>query len=88
MTVGANFETDAAGNIVTRPVLGWTTAPAAGMAVIVKLDYAETPQELQTGGRSLQVILTPQQALELAEILTTQAKRVLNAPSPPPQRRN
>jgi len=72
------LETDANGMIVTRPVLGWTTAPVAGSAVILQIQYAETPQELKTGGRSLQFVLTPPQSLELAETLTKQAQRILN----------
>jgi hypothetical protein len=58
----AGLELDKEGNIVTRPVLGWTTAPV--------------------GGKSLQAILTPHQALELAETLTKQAWRILDAPKP------
>lgn len=78
----AGLELDKEGNIVTRPVLGWTTAPVAGMAVLMKLDYAERPEDIKTGGKSLQAILTPHQALELAETLTKQARRILDAPKP------
>jgi hypothetical protein len=70
------------GLITTRPVLGWVTAPAMEMSVILRLNYAETPQELQTGGRHLQVILAPPQCLALADVLTRQARRILDAPRP------
>jgi hypothetical protein len=82
MSAQNDLEMDNNGNIVTRPVLGWTTVPAMGTAVILAIQYAETPQELKTGGRRLQLVLTPQQAQELAATLTTQAARVLSAPGP------
>jgi hypothetical protein len=72
------LETDAAGMVITRPVLGWTTAAVAGSSVILQMQYAETPEELKTGGRSIQFVLTPPQSLELAETLTKQAKRILD----------
>ena len=75
------LEVNSDGNIVTRPIMGWTTVPAE-TAVILRLNYAENPDELRTGGRHLQVILTPQQCLELAQILTKQAQRILEAPRP------
>lgn len=73
---------DSSGNIVTCPVLGWTTAPVAGMAVLLRLEFARNEEQLRTGGEALQAILTPQQALELAETLTTQARRILDTPAP------
>ena len=77
------LESDEHGNIVTRPVLGWTTIPVAGMSVILRLNYAETPEDIDKGGLHIQVLLTPHQALELAEILTIQGQRILDSPAPP-----
>jgi hypothetical protein len=71
------------GTVVTRPVLGWTTVTVAETAVLLSLQYAEKPEDIRTGGKSLQVVMTPQNALELAESLTKQARRILDAPSPP-----
>jgi hypothetical protein len=71
------LETDANGMVITRPVLGWTTVTVAESSVILQMQYAETPQELKTGGRSIQFVLTPPQCLELAETLTKQANRIL-----------
>lgn len=76
----SELEMDAEGNIVTRPILGWTTAPVAGMAILLVLNYAESPDELKTGGRFLQTIWTPQQALELAAVLTKRAREIIDAP--------
>jgi hypothetical protein len=74
------IELDANGMVVTRPVLGWTTATAAEIAVILQIQYSEKPADIDTGGKSLQVVLTPPQCLELAEVLTRNAQRILNFP--------
>jgi hypothetical protein len=66
-----DLETDSNGDIITNPVIGWTTATLAGMSVFLAIHYVETPLELETeDGKSIQMILTPQQCLELAERLT------------------
>lgn len=76
------LELDAQGLIVTRPVLGWTTVPVAGMSVLLRIHYAEKPEELGTEGHGLQVVMTPPQALELAESLASQARRFLEPRDP------
>jgi hypothetical protein len=79
------FDTDAEGNIITKPVVGWATRPVAGMAVLVQIQYADTPEQLENlekGCSRIQLVLTPQQSLELAETLTTQAKRIMTHPDP------
>ena len=75
-----DLEKDAAGNIITRPVLGWTTAPVAGTAVLLALDYAETPAQLRTGGLRLQAVMTVPQARELAAALQRAADRADQMP--------
>jgi hypothetical protein len=75
------LKTDENGNIVTSPVLGWTTGTLAEMNVLLAIDYAEKPEDIQTGGKSVQLVLTPQQSLELAAKLTTLAQQILK-PSP------
>ena len=52
-------------------------APVANSAILARLEYAETPDQLRTGGKNLQLVMTPPQALEIAEILTKQANRIL-----------
>ena len=73
-----SLELDENGLVIIRPVLGWTAAPvAAETAVILRLQYAETPAEARTGGRALQVMLTAPQALELSQVLAKQAENAL-----------
>jgi hypothetical protein len=80
MPTPQQFETDRDGNIITKPVIGWTTATLADISVLLVIQYIETPQEIETGGKSIQFVMMPQQCLELAEKLTTLAKRVLDQP--------
>jgi hypothetical protein len=77
-----DFQKDAAGNIVTRPLVGWTTMPVGGMALIAKLDYVTSDQMLRAGkSESVQLILTPAQCRELAALLLRMADHL----SQPPQ---
>lgn len=81
-----NLQTDAQGNIITKPVIGWTTGILAKISVLLAIQYIETPAEFETGGKTLQFVLMPQQCLELAEKLTTLAQHVLQDDSgTPPQ---
>jgi hypothetical protein len=72
------LRTNKDGQIATCPVLGWTTGTVGGVAILLAIDYAETPEQIQTGGKSVQLVLTPQQSLELAEKLTTLANKTLD----------
>ena len=71
------FETDSTGQLVNRPVLGWTTAQVTGVVVLLRLNYAETAAEMENGGKSLQVSLTPEQARQLATMLLEQAGKAV-----------
>jgi hypothetical protein len=79
-----DFELDADGKIITKPVMGWTIAPVAEIAVLVTVQYADRREELETGGKQIQLLLMPQQCLELAEVLTRQANRILETPKDRP----
>jgi hypothetical protein len=79
------FETDSNGSLVTRPVTGWTTAPVAEMFLLLAIRYVDTPEEIETGGKLIQFVLTHKQCLQLARTLTGQARRLLtNAPDGKP----
>ncbi len=77
MSSELELQKDKNGNIVTRPVTGWITGTVAGIAVLLAIQYADTPEEIATPSKQIQFGLMPQQCLELAEKLTTLAKRVL-----------
>jgi hypothetical protein len=83
------FEKDKNGDIITKPVVGFTTAPVAGMAVLLAIRYVETPEELESGGsKQIQLILTPQQAQEIANSLARQGERILGNPPSPRESKN
>jgi hypothetical protein len=74
------LETDNSGNVITKPVTAWALRPVAEMAVLLVMRYINSPEEFETGGDQVQFVMTPQQCLELAEVLTRQAKAVLQTP--------
>jgi hypothetical protein len=74
----SSLEKDNDGNVITKPVTGWTTGTLAGIAVLLALEYADSPLELETGhSKSIQLALSAQQSLELAERLTKLGKSLL-----------
>ncbi len=75
-----NLETDKDGKLIVNPDIGWTTGTLAEVGVLLAIDYSERPQDIETGGKSVQLGLTPQQSLELAQKLTTLANKLLNPP--------
>lgn len=75
------LEKDNEGNIITRPITEWAIGPAGGVAVLLAVRYAERPEELESGSKQVQLVLMPEQALELAETLTRHAHRVLQTPT-------
>jgi len=77
------FEKDSEGNVILKPVIGWKTAPVAEVAVLLQMQYADTPADIETGGKSVQFVLKPQACLDLAATLTRQAKRLLEDRLPP-----
>ena len=78
----SEFETDKNGNIITKPVTGYTIGPVAGMAVLLAIEYVESPAELESGkSKRIQLILTPQQTLEIADVMTRRAKSLLQPAS-------
>ena len=76
----SQLDIDESGNIITHPVLGWTTGVLAETYVLLGIEYAE---EGKQKSKQVQLILTPAQSLALAEKMTTLANRVLSPSEPP-----
>lgn len=78
------FNLNEDGNVIIFPLTGWVITTAMESAVLLRLEYAETPAALKMGDLSaLQLIANPQQTLDLAISLTKTARRILDAPLPP-----
>lgn len=76
------FESDQKGNIVTKPVLGFSSAVIANMAVLLIVSYADTPEALETDeAKAIQFAMSPEQCFDLAEIFIKQAKRIMDPTS-------
>ena len=75
-------ETDNSGTVIAKPVKGWTVSDAAGVAVAA-IQYAETPEEFEReDSKSIHLVLTAPQCLDLADALTRAARDVLRSHSP------
>ena len=73
-----DFELDDNGNIRMRPVTAWTTHLIAGIAALLRIEYVESPEEFEERHKVLQLALTAQQCLELAESLSNTGKQLLH----------
>lgn len=68
------------GDVVTQPVTHWGIAPAADMNVLLAIAFVNSQEALEKEEyRQVQLLLTPQKCLELAEALTRQAKRLMES---------
>ena len=71
------LEQDQDGVVVTRPVTDYSTHSVYATTVLLRVEYVETELELQTGVRhQIQLLLTRQGALDVAELLRKSAVRV------------
>lgn len=82
------FDLDASGNIITKPLIGFTTSPVAEMAVLVRMEYANTEEHMRaimSGSEkadAVQLILTPGQAKEVAQRLNYLADMIVSQQTP------
>jgi hypothetical protein len=65
----SNLEKDQDGQIILRPVTGWTAHQVAEILALLKIEYIESPEEFEGTHKSFQICLTAQQCLQLAETL-------------------
>lgn len=78
-----------ASDIQTAPVVGWDTLNVAQTSVLLRLHHVTSEAQLRgfyagtAEASHLNAMLTPQQALDLAESLTHAAHTVLGQQTPP-----
>ena len=66
----STLKKDSSGNVLTSSMIGWMAWSAAEVGVLLAIQYAETPEEIESGSKLVQLVLTAQQALDLGERLT------------------
>lgn len=77
------LQIDKNGNIIVRPLVGWTTHQIAGIAVLLTVEYVEAEEGLNTGySQSVQLGLTAAMCQELADTLSKAAKGILGETFP------
>jgi hypothetical protein len=74
----ADFDKNERGEIILQPIKGFSTIPTAGMNVLLQIRYADGPDAIETGPiRRVQILLTLQGCLDLADSLRIQVARIL-----------
>lgn len=76
-----SWDTDAQGNVIWRPVSAFHIAPAGDIAVLARIVCSPTPQQLPASA-AVQLGMTPQQALRLADDLRATAQHLLSLKGP------
>ena len=73
-----SWDTDTKGQAITFPLVGWQTAATANTLCVLQIRYAETAEQLTQGEPSrVPLVMSPAQALELAEDLRQMAEHAL-----------
>jgi hypothetical protein len=79
-----NSETDSDGNVIVKPVTGWTVAPIAEVAVLLAVQYADGQEERDQGDhKAIHLGILPRQCVELGQELIRLAGKLLDEPFPP-----
>lgn len=77
------FEKSADGNIVVNPVIGWQSFIGFGMSCGLRIETCHSDAHMQAVFEkreqpdAVQIVLSPKQARELAELLLRQAEQCL-----------
>jgi len=87
MSNSHGFDLRPDGTIIAQPLVGYSMASAAGTTVLARLEYIDVKDGREIRG-SVQLALTPQAAMQVADTLTKQARQILDAPVPGPKERN
>jgi hypothetical protein len=80
-----NWKKDETGNVIVRPVVSYELMIAAGVAIAVRLEYANPGDKLQKPTGNLQAVLTPTQAEQLGRALLKTAETIANQPPTGPK---
>jgi hypothetical protein len=73
----SQLKRDEEGLIITQPVTDYSTHDVYTSTILLRVEYVDSQQELETGIRhQIRLLLTRQGALDVAEILRKAASRV------------
>jgi hypothetical protein len=75
MTDTTHWTKNAEGNLVLYPLIGWDTA-IAPMIGLLRLRYAQSEEEFEAGGVSLQLHATPVVLRQLSQVLSEMADHI------------
>ncbi len=75
------FDMNQDGTVKACPLLGCLVISVANSAILLQLRYADTPADYASGGKVLQTVFGPMEALRLAQDLTEVATALLKKDS-------
>lgn len=76
------WELSAEGNIIVFPLTGYSMQTAAGMTVMLQVQYAKPGDPLSKPSGRLPLVLTPAIAVELAQALQHGASKIVQSRRP------
>lgn len=78
----SDFKLDKDGNLVMQPVTGYELSLPAGIGVLLSIEFVMDLHELEAGvaPQRVQLLLTPDKALELADSLRRAVERFYQVP--------
>ena len=86
---GVTWDTDdASGNVVANPLVGYVAETFGGMALLVRVEYVTSRDQLGKEPNALQLAMTPKQAIDLAHSLLRKAGEATNQTPPQGTARN
>lgn len=78
--MSAEIETDGKGIVKLSPLTGFSAMSFGDVAILLKLDWATAPEHLPSGDQHVQLAVSPQEALKMAEALQKLATHLLSSP--------
>jgi hypothetical protein len=78
--VANEWDTDDAGFIIFKPVVGWGTAVLAQAGCGLRVQFVHQPEDIGRRSEAIQLAMTPKQARELAQDLLDMAQKAVSVP--------
>jgi hypothetical protein len=76
----SKWQTDGTGNVIVYPITGYETASFLQSVAVLRIEYARSEEDLQTGGTAIQFVISPKIARDLAASLLDLADRTSQPP--------
>jgi hypothetical protein len=76
-----NWDTDAHGLIIFKPIVGWETAVLAKTGCGLRVEFVHQPDDIGRKSEAIQFAMSPKQARQLAQDLLNMAQNTVTVPA-------